>query len=208
MEIYHTIVTFIVGSIGTLGYFGIFILMFLESTFFPFPSEVVLIPAGYLISQGKMDFTLVMLMELLGSIAGAWVNYYIAARFGRKVLLRVITGVQLKKVEVFFQKHGPISTFNGRLVPVVRQYISFPAGLAKMNPMKFTLYTFVGSLVWGLILVSLGYFLGQNEELIQRYLKEITIIVLFAIATITIFYIFYNKRKNNKNKKSKKNSKQ
>ena len=193
MNAYHDVVLFIVSSIGALGYFGIFTLMFLESTFFPFPSEVVMIPAGYLISRGDMSLTLVIVMSVLGSIAGAWVNYYIAVRFGRGILLKVVSETKLEKVEVFFEKHGPISTFNGRLVPIVRQYISFPAGLAKMNPVKFTVYTAIGSTVWSFILVSLGYFLGQNQQLIDGYMKQIIIIILLCMAIFTSLYIYYKK---------------
>jgi len=193
MSTYHDVILFIVDSIGALGYFGVFALMFLESTFFPFPSEVIMIPAGYLISQGEMSFMLVMVMSVLGSISGAWVNYYIAVRFGRKMLLKIISEVKLRKVESFFEKHGPISTFNGRLIPIVRQYISFPAGLAKMNPLKFTIYTAAGSIVWSLILVSLGYFLGQNQDLLDKYIKEVILIILLFVVILTVIYSHYKK---------------
>ena len=193
MSTYHDVILFIVDSIGALGYFGVFALMFLESTFFPFPSEVIMIPAGYLISQGEMSFILVMVMSVLGSISGAWVNYYIAVRFGRKMLLKIISEVKLRKVESFFEKHGPISTFNGRLIPIVRQYISFPAGLAKMNPLKFTIYTAAGSIVWSLILVSLGYFLGQNQDLLDKYIKEVILIILLFVVILTVIYSHYKK---------------
>ncbi len=197
---YNTIIIAITGAVGTLGYIGIFILMFLESTFFPFPSEVVLIPAGYLIYKGELDFTLVILMSILGSVAGAWLNYYIAYKFGRKFLLKFIKKSKLDKVESFFAKHGPISTFNGRLIPIVRQYISFPAGLAKMDPLTFTIYTILGSLVWGLILIALGYFLGRNLALVHSYLKNITLILITAVIVVTMLYVAYNSYKCRENK--------
>ncbi len=194
MAIYQSIVNFLVTSIGILGYGGIFILMFLESSFFPFPSEIVMIPAGYLAYQGKMNLVLVIVTGILGSIAGAWLNYFLADKFGRKLLLKFLKEHHLKMVERFFEKHGHISTFNGRLIPVIRQYISFPAGLAKMNPLKFTLYTGLGAGIWVTMLTFLGYFLGQNKDLIHKYLKQITIITLICISVLTIIYIYFKKR--------------
>lgn len=194
---YKIIILFLINSIGTLGYFGIFVLMFLESSFFPFPSEIVIIPAGYLAYQGKMSLTFIILIGTLGSIGGAWLNYFLADKFGRKLLLKFLEESHLKKVEIFFEKHGHISTFNGRLIPVIRQYISFPAGLAKMNPFKFTIYTTLGAGIWVTILAFLGYFLGQNQMLIHKYLKETTIITLIIITIFTIIYI-YNKKNNTK----------
>jgi len=192
---YETIISFIVNSIGTLGYLGIFFLMFLESSFLFFPSEVVIIPAGYLVYKGEMNFLAVIIVGVLGSLAGAWLNYFLASKFGRKFLLKFLKERQLHKVEVFFEKHGPISTFNGRLIPVVRQYISFPAGFAKMNSFKFTFYTLVGSIIWTVILALLGYFLGQNKELIDIYLREIIILVLVALSIFTLAYIYFRRNK-------------
>jgi membrane protein DedA with SNARE-associated domain len=193
MVAYKTIISFLVSSIGMLGCTGIFILMFLESSFFPFPSEVVMIPAGYLAYQGKMNLILAVAIGILGSIAGAWLNYFLADKFGRKLLLKFLKERHLKMVENFFEKHGPISTFNGRLIPVIRQYISFPAGIAKMDALKFTLYTGFGAGIWVIILTFLGYFLGQNEVLIHKYLKEITILGLIFVIILTIGYIYLKK---------------
>jgi len=198
MEFLNQIVGFLVSTIGAWGYIGIFILMFLESSFFPFPSEVVLIPAGYLVYTGEMNLFLVLLFAVLGSLSGAWLNYFLADKFGRKILLKFLKVHHLKKVEIYFKKHGEISTFNGRLIPVVRQYISFPAGLARMNPLKFSVYTLLGAGIWTGVLVFLGYFLGQNQELIHKYLVEITIITLVLVLIISLIYILYNNNNNNK----------
>lgn len=194
MITYTQIVDWIVNSIFILGYPGIFILMFLESSLFPFPSEVVMIPAGYLAYQGKLSLFWVILIGILGSILGAWFNYYLAKKFGRKIILKFLKKNHLKMVEDYFDKHGNISTFNGRLIPVIRQYISFPAGLAKMHPLKFTIYTGLGAGIWIIILTMLGYFLGANQELIHKYLVEITLITLIIIAIITIIYIIKNEK--------------
>ncbi len=198
---YETIISFLVNSISVLGYLGIFILMFFESSFFPFPSEVVMIPAGYLAYQGKMDLVLVIVIGTLGSVAGAWLNYFLANKFGRKLLLKFLKEYHLEMVEEFFKKHGHISTFNGRLIPIVRQYISFPAGLAKMNFLKFTIYTAFGAGIWITVLTFLGYFLGQNKILIHKYLKETTLIMLGVVFILTIIYIYYYRKYLSKNKK-------
>lgn len=188
--VFEVIVSWLVAGVGALGYFGIFFLMFLESSFFPFPSEVVIIPAGYLAFQGEMNLALVILVGVLGSVCGAWFNYFLADKFGRRVVLKFLKTHHLKMVEDFFKKHGHISTFNGRLIPVVRQYISFPAGLAKMNGWKFSLYTGLGAGVWVSILAFLGYFLGENEGLVGLYLREITLSVLILVVVVTILYVW------------------
>ena len=195
MEFLNQIIGFLVGTIGSWGYVGIFILMFLESSFFPFPSEVVLIPAGYLVYTGDMNLLLVILFAVFGSLSGAWFNYFLADRFGRKILLRFLKGHHLKKVEDYFKKHGEISTFNGRLIPVIRQYISFPAGLARMSPIKFSIYTSLGAGIWASVLVFLGYFLGQNKDLIHKYLTQITIFTLIFVICISLIYWYLNTKR-------------
>ena len=189
------IVNVLVNTIGEWGYLGIFLLMFLESSFFPFPSEVVMIPAGYLAYKGEMNLFIVILAGVLGSISGAWFNYLLASKFGRKFLEKFISSEKLNKLDRFFAKHGHISTFSGRLIPGVRQYISFPAGLAKMNGFVFSFFTALGSLIWILVLVGLGYFIGENQELIHKYLKEITIITLIVLSFIIFIYYKYQKVK-------------
>ena len=187
------IITYLVDTIGSFGYIGIFLLMFLESSFFPFPSEVVMIPAGYLAFQGDMNIFLVLIFGIFGSLAGAWFNYFLAYKFGRGFLFKIINQEKVTKLEEFFNKHGDISTFTGRLIPGIRQYISFPAGLAKMDYKKFTIYTILGAGIWVAILTMLGYFVGQNQKLIHKYLQEITII---TIILVTILIIWYIRRKN------------
>ena len=196
----HEIAQTIVQYIGDMGYWGIFLLMFLESTFFPFPSEVIMIPAGYLAYQGEMNVSLVIFIGILGSLLGALFNYYLAMHFGRKFILKYgkyffIKEETLDKLEAFFTKHGELSTFNGRLIPGIRQLISLPAGLAKMNIAKFSLYSALGAGIWVVVLVALGYLLGSNEALISEYLHTATIIALICVVFITLFYIIRNKRK-------------
>jgi len=196
----HEIANTIVDSIGSIGYMGIFLLMFLESSFFPFPSEVVMIPAGYLAFKGEMYIYLAILAGILGSVAGAVFNYYLALKFGRAFLLKYgryffLKEESLDKLELFFSKHGEISTFNGRLIPGIRQYISLPAGLSRMNLWKFSLYTALGAGIWVIVLVGLGYFLGSNEEMISEYLRTATLIAVISVAFITLFYIVRARRR-------------
>jgi membrane protein DedA with SNARE-associated domain len=187
------IVNFIVDTVGSLGYIGIFIMMFLESSFFPFPSEVVMIPAGYLAYKGEMNIYIAIVVGIFGSLAGALFNYYLAVKFGRKFLIKYgkyffIKEPTIVKMEEFFKSHGHISTFSGRLIPAVRQYISFPAGLARMNLFIFCIYTSLGAGIWVIILTLLGYFLGDNQALIQEYLHSIIIGILISLVVLGIWY--------------------
>jgi len=183
------IVNYLIQTVGSMGYFGIFLLMFLESSFFPFPSEVVMIPAGYLAYKGDMNLLLVLILGILGSLGGAWLNYILAYKFGRIFLNKIVSSEKINKLESFFENHGDISIFTGRLIPGIRQYISFPAGLSKMNPIKFSLYTTLGAGIWVTMLTLLGYFLGTNQELIERYLKEITVATVILVAILITIYI-------------------
>jgi len=197
----HEIAQFITDQIFDMGYLGIFFLMLIESSFIPFPSEIILIPAGYLASKGEMDISFILLASLLGSVGGALINYFGALYVGRKFLLKfgkyiLISKETLDKMELFFQKHGAISTFTGRLIPGIRQLISIPAGLSKMNLKVFIFYTSLGALLWSIILVALGYMIGENQELIKEYLSQIVTITLVCVAIITALYIYNHKRKN------------
>jgi len=174
--------------------------MFIESTFFPFPSEIIMIPAGYLAFKGEMNIYIVIFMGIAGSLAGALVNYYLALSFGRVFILKYgkyffIKEQTLDKLESFFAAHGEISTFTGRLIPGIRQLISLPAGLARMNIAKFSFYTSLGAGIWVVVLVALGYLVGSNEELISEYLKSATLIALVSVVFIAIFYIVRHKRR-------------
>jgi len=197
----HEIAQLITDTIFEMGYLGIFLLMLIESSFIPFPSEIVLVPAGYLASQGDMDISLILFASLMGSIGGALINYFGALYVGRKFILRFgkyffISKETLDKMELFFAKHGAISTFTGRLIPGVRQLISIPAGLSRMNLKVFIFYTSLGALIWSIILVAVGYIIGENQELIKTYLSQIVTITLICVAIITAFYIYRHNKKN------------
>ncbi|RLA94065.1 MAG: DedA family protein [Deltaproteobacteria bacterium] len=187
------VISWLVATIGRLGYAGIMALMFLESSFFPFPSEVVIPPAGYLASKGRMEMALVIASGTAGSLLGALFNYWVALRLGRPFLQRygryfLIRDSVLERADRFFQRHGHISTFVGRLLPGIRQYISLPAGLARMDLWVFSLCTSLGAGLWVTVLALVGYWVGEREELLHRYLKEATLAaVAFALIVSGIY---------------------
>lgn len=189
----------LVDTIFEMGYWGIFVLMGIESSFIPFPSEIVLVPAGYLAAKGEMDLLLVIVVALLGSLGGAMVNYYGALLIGRRFLDRYgryffIKPAALQKMDAFFEAHGHISTFTGRLIPGVRQLISIPAGLARMDLRLFIFYTSLGAGLWGTILAVTGYLIGDNEALVKAYLSQVTMIVVAAVSLFLLIY-FYRRKK-------------
>ena len=196
----HDIIQTIVDTVGAWGYLGIFLMMALESSFFPFPSEVVMIPAGYLAYKGEMNIVLAILAGIGGSLAGALFNYWLAMKFGRPFILRygkyvLFKEQSLQRMEDFFVRHGHISTFTGRLIPAVRQYISLPAGLARMNLAAFSFYTSLGAGIWVTILAVLGYTIGHNEAALRDNLKLITLITLGVVAVIVLLYVRLKLRK-------------
>jgi membrane protein DedA with SNARE-associated domain len=195
-EAFAAFVTWIVNVVGAFGYPGIIFMMFLESSFVPFPSEVVMPPAGYLVHQGEMNLFAVIACGVIGSLLGAYLNYYIAVKWGRKFFERFgkyffVSSETLDKAENFFMRHGHISTFTARLLPVIRQYVSLPAGLARMNLVKFTMYTGLGSGIWVTILTLLGYWVGGAGEAMKRELHKITIALIIFCVAIVVFYVLY-----------------
>lgn len=205
--IYHDVlalglmfVTFLVNTVGKMGYWGVILLMALESSFVPFPSEVVVPPAGYLAYLGKLNIYLVILSGIVGSILGSLINYWIAARFGRDFLLKYskyffIDKEKFDKFEVFFNTHGEITTFVGRLIPVIRQYISFPAGLVRMDLKKFIFYTGLGAAIWCTILAYVGYFVGDNKDIIKENINHIMLFVFPALFLLVVLYVVRYKLK-------------
>jgi membrane protein DedA with SNARE-associated domain len=197
---FSAIISWIVTTIGQLGYTGIVCLMFLESSFFPFPSEVVIPPAGYLASTGRMEFFPVIIAGILGSLLGALFNYWLSLKVGRPFFIKygrylMISRRTLEKAEKFFKKHGHISTFIGRLLPGVRQYISLPAGIARMDLAQFCLFTALGSGIWVTVLAVLGYMVGENADLINGYLHKITIVLALLCFAVAAGYFLLRKRK-------------
>lgn len=196
----HEFIDWILQTVQGWGYAGIFILMALESTVLPVPSELVLIPAGYLAHQGTMNFAVIVIASTLGSLLGASVNYAFALWVGRPFLERwgkyfFVRPPLLHKTDAFFAKHGAVSTFTGRLIPGIRHLISLPAGLTRMHYGKFAFYTCLGAGLWSLILTAMGYLIGSNEALVQQYLKQITIgLIAFIALGLFVYWQWQKKR--------------
>ena len=198
-DIIQNILGNITDIIEQYNYLIIFVLMTVESSFIPFPSELVMIPAGYLIAKGKLSFSLSLFAGICGSIFGALINYQLARLLGYKFLYKYgkyffISQQRLVKIQKFFLDHGVISTFSGRLIPGVRQYISFPAGLASMNLNKFVFFTFLGSAIWVAILILLGFVFHNNQLLIEENLRLITLIMFSFIFLLVTIYVFRIKK--------------
>lgn len=187
-----------------LGYTGIVILMAVESSFIPFPSEIVIPPAAYLAQKGEMNIYLIIFCGIIGSVIGALVNYYLALYLGKPLIHKIarkdfmkyflITPEKLETAEKYFREHGKISTFIGRLLPAIRQLISLPAGFVKMDMSHFLFYTILGSGIWTTILAILGYQFGAQEEVLKQYYAEATIAVI-ALAGIVVFGYFWFKKR-------------
>ena len=202
IELFNYLTETILLIIKEMGYLGIFIGMAIESSFFPLPSEVILIPAGVLISKGEMNFFLVFILGVLGSLLGAWINYFLALFLGRTTTdffvnkygkFLFLNKEKLRKTDVYFKKNGEITTFIGRLVPLVRHLISLPAGFAKMNLWRFSLFTVLGAGIWVLVLVFTGMFFGSNAQPVIKIITAAFLILL--VAAFITYYVIKKRRK-------------
>lgn len=183
---------------GHINYGTITLLMGLESTIVPFPSELIVPPAAWKAAQGEMNIVGVIVAATLGAIMGSLVNYFIARTLGRPILYKLadtkwarlflINKEHLEKAENYFTKYGKISTFIGRLVPVIRHLISIPAGIVKMNLKQFILFTALGASIWNIILATLGFFLYSQKELLEKYFKDISYMLL-GIGFLFVIYL-------------------
>jgi membrane protein DedA with SNARE-associated domain len=190
-----------------MNYGTITLLMTVESSFIPFPSEVVIPPAAYIASKddSHLNIFLVVLFGTLGALLGAYINYFLALYLGRPILHKfadsklghvfLLSSAKIQKAEDYFQTHGKTSTFVGRLIPGIRQLISIPAGLAKMNLLPFTLFTFLGAGIWNAILALLGYLAHGQADLIETYSHEIGYVVMALVAITAVIYIVKQRKK-------------
>lgn len=203
----HEIINTIVNFASDLWYTGIFVMMVLESSFFPFPSEVAMIPAWYLASIWKMDFTLALMVWTFWAMVWATINYLLWYYLWSKVIHKLvkkywkyvlITKNHYKETEIYFQKHWSMTTFLARFITIVRQLISIPAWVFKMNYTKFFLYTLAWAFIWNLVLMSVGYIAWENQALIEKYLFEILIWSVLLIVMIANIYFYLHRRKNDK----------
>ncbi len=205
-------VAFIQWCLDHLNYWTITLLMAIESSFIPFPSEVVVPPAAYKAASGNSELNvyLVVLFATIGANIGALINYYLAYFVGRPIVYKfansrfghmcLIDEAKVQHAEAYFEKHGALSTFIGRLIPAVRQLISIPAGLAKMKLSTFLLYTTLGAGIWNGILAAIGYYLqsvvpeDQLMATVTEYSHEISYIFI-GLAVVVVAYLIYKGRK-------------
>jgi len=186
-----------------MNYGTILLLMIIESSFIPFPSEVVVPPAAYKASQDGSDINiiLVVVFATIGAITGALINYFLALLLGRPIIhafadsrlgkMCLLSSEKVQKAEDYFIKHGKSSTFIGRFIPGIRQLISIPAGLARMSLLPFLVFTFIGAGIWNIILAVMGYIAHGQASLIQKYSKEISLITIL-LGALFVLYLFYN----------------
>ena len=204
MEFIQSIVDWYLAHIN---YLTVLLLMAVESSFIPFPSEIIIPPAAYMAAQGKMNIILVVVMASLGALIGALFNYILSVSLGRKIIyslantklahLMLIDQKGVEKAEKYFNDNGKTSTLVGRFVPAIRQLISIPAGLSRMNMRDFILYTVIGSTAWNILLAILGYFLYSQKELLNKYYHELSIgaVLLGVLFVVYLVYKAFGKRK-------------
>jgi membrane protein DedA with SNARE-associated domain len=201
MEFFQTLFDWYMAN---LNYFTIALLMLIESTFLPLPSEIVIPFAAYKAGQGELNVFLVILMGTIGALTGSLINYTLAYYLGRPIVYKfagsklgrlfLLSEDKVRHAEEYFIRNGRTSTFIGRLVPGIRHLISIPAGLAKMNLRDFMLYTFIGAGIWNIILAVIGYYLYEVREQIFPYLEY----VLYFLGAVFIIYLIIQIRKNGK----------
>lgn len=180
--------------IESLGYFGVFLGMAIESCNIPLPSEVIMTFAGSLVAEGKFNFWLVVLAGALGNVVGSWVNYYLGAYGGRPFLEKygkymLIHHSDLKKADKWFDRYGDWAVFLTRLLPVIRTFISFPAGVSRIRIVPFTILTFAGSFLWSMLLTYVGYKLGQHYADIKKVLHGLDVVIALLLVAGAVWYV-------------------
>jgi len=184
---------FVLGVIEMWGYWGVFFLMALESANIPIPSEIIMPFSGFLVSTGVFDFWTVVLVGALGNLAGSLGSYYLAERFRGWVAHHYL----YEKIESWVEKYGVASSFWGRLLPIVRTFISFPAGLFKIPIIPFSALTFAGSFIWSAILTYPGVYLGENWEAIEPIFRKFDLVIaaLLVVAMVWGLKLHFAKKK-------------
>jgi len=192
-----------------MNYASITALMTIESSFIPFPSEVVIPPAAFVAGEPNsvlcttgnypVDVMLIVLFGTIGAMLGAIINYYLSVWLGRPIIYKfadsklghlcLLSGEKIEKAEVYFRDHGNMSTFIGRFIPGIRQLISIPAGLARMKMGPFLLYTFLGAFIWNMVLALLGYLAAGQMDLIKAYSHELSIGILALLGIAVVVFV-------------------
>ena len=193
-KIIAVLATWIMGVISSLGYGGIVLLMGIESACIPLPSEIIMPFAGFLVFKGEMTLWGVAMAGAVGCVVGSIPAYYLGMYGGRPLVEKygkwvLISHKDLNWADKAFEKHGEIIIFIGRLLPAVRTFIAFPAGVARMNMTKFILYTFVGSLIWCYLLALAGFKMGENWESLKVYFHEFHYVIAAAGVVFVVWYL-------------------
>ena len=198
------IASLITNSISTLGYPAIFILMTLESALIPIPSEITMPFAGFLVGLGKMNFLTVVLLGALGNLVGSLAAYALG-NFGQEPVVRrlvksygkylLLSQEEVDQAEQWFRNHGGKIAFFSRLLPIIRTFISLPAGVAKMNVIKFSVYTLAGSLIWSTFLVWLGVILGQNWNILEVYFRKFDVLIVVVGVLLVSAFVYHKIQK-------------
>ncbi|MEE0082809.1 MAG: DedA family protein [Paludibacteraceae bacterium] len=199
------------GALENLNYFWVTFFMMIESSFIPFPSEIVVIPAAFMAAEGTMSLPLMILFATIGGLLGATINYVLSYTLGRKIIyafadsklghLCLLDSEKVAYAEEYFRKRGVLATLIGRLIPAVRQLISIPAGLSKMNFGKFAFFTFLGAGAWNIILACIGYgfhgVMNKDEliEKVQHYSHEFLLVIIVVFVGFVGYMIYKNKKK-------------
>lgn len=198
-----------------MNYWSVTALMTVESSFIPFPSEVVIPPAAYVAENPAsalavtgnypVDVLLIVLFGTLGAVLGAVINYALSIWLGRPLIYKfadsrlghalLLSGEKIQKAETYFNDHGRISTFIGRLIPGIRQLISIPAGLSRMHFGQFLLYTAMGAFLWNTVLALLGYLANGQKEMIEKYSHELSVAIVVIFAATIVIYVVFHRRK-------------
>lgn len=191
---------FVIHMISSLGYAGVFFAMAIESACIPLPSEIILPFTGYMVSSGHFGFWQAVIAATLGNLFGALVAYYVGVWGGRPFLKRYgryffINERELAWTERLFERHGELTVFVGRILPVVRTFISLPAGVARMNLLKMATYTVIGAFLWCTLLIFVGQKLGENWDSLKPYFHRADVVVGFAIVLVIIYVLWKRRRR-------------
>lgn len=196
----------ITAFIASTGYGSVFLLMIMESMILPVPSEAVMPFAGFLIADNRFTFQGVIFFSTLGSLVGSLISYYIGLWGGKPLVEKygkyiLVSHEDLEKTEKFFQRRGDLTIFISRFIPVIRHLISLPAGLARMNLLKFCIYTVLGAGIWNSFLAIVGFYLKENWADIMKYNKGIDIAVLAVLGAAVAYFIYSHLKKGRKEEK-------
>ena len=201
--ILSTIANWIISVISSLGYGGVVLLMAIESANIPLPSEVIMPFSGFLVAKGELNLWLVGLAGAIGCVVGSVVSYWVGVKGGRPLIEKygkyiLVSHHDLDIADKWFKKHGELTVFVGRLLPVIRTVISFPAGISKMNFPRFVIYSFLGSFPWTLALAYLGQKLGENWENLRGYFHGLDWVILGLIVLGIVWWVFRHLKNRNR----------